>query len=95
MYSCFMSGDVNISDARARLPELIDEASNRHAPVYLAKRGLRRAAIIDADDLAHILELAEDMEDALAAEAAIREMRESGEPSIPWEQVRADLGLDG
>jgi antitoxin Phd len=88
-----MGADVNISDARSRLPELIDEARIRHAPVYLAKRGLRRAAIIDAEDLARILELAEDMEDALAAEAAIREMRESSEPSIPWEQVRADLGI--
>src|SRR5664280_1417389 len=51
------------------------------------------ASIIDADDLDEILQLAEDMTDIRAAEAARAEMRTTGETPIPWEQVKADLGL--
>lgn len=59
----------------------------------LARRGRRVAAIIDADDLDGILELAEDMADIRAAEAARAEMRITGERPIPWKKVKADLGL--
>ena len=51
------------------------------------------AAVIDADDLDQILELAEDMADIRAAAAARAEMQATGEAPIPWEQVKADLGL--
>jgi hypothetical protein len=51
------------------------------------------AAIIDADDLDRILGLAEDMADVRAAEQARAEMKATGEAPIPWEQVKADLGL--
>ena len=40
-----------------------------------------------------LLELAEDMADIRAAEAARAEMRETGKTPIPWEDVKADLGL--
>ncbi len=39
------------------------------------------------------LELAEDMADIRAAEAARAEMKATGEQPIPWAEVRADLGL--
>ena len=51
------------------------------------------AAVIDADDLDAIVELAEDMADIRAAEAARAEMKDTGEQPIPWEDVKADLGL--
>ncbi len=49
--------------------------------------------MIDADDLDELLELAEDMADIRAAEAAREETRATGDAPIPWEQVKADLGL--
>jgi hypothetical protein len=49
--------------------------------------------VIDADDLRGILELAEDMADIRAAEAARAEMKATGEQPIPWDEVKADLGL--
>jgi hypothetical protein len=49
--------------------------------------------VIDADDLGRLLELAEDMADLRAAEAARAEMRETGQTPIPWGEVKADLGL--
>jgi len=82
-----------VSAARQQLAAIIDRARAEHAPVYLARRGRRVAAVIDADDLDQILELAEDMSDILAADAARAEMAATGEAPIPWEQVKADLGL--
>lgn len=82
-----------VSQARQQLAVIIDRARAEHAPVYLARRGRRVAAVIDADDLDEILRLAEDMSDIRAAETARDEMRATGATPIPWEQVKADLGL--
>ena len=95
LYYMYMSitGPFNITEARKRLAAIIDHAHTEHEPVYLTRRGRRVAAVIDADDLEGILELAEDMADIRAAEAARAEMKASGEEPIPWDEVKADLGL--
>jgi prevent-host-death family protein len=95
MYNMYMSmtEPLNITEARKRLAAIIDQAHTEHEPVYLTRRGRRVAAVIDADDLEGILELAEDMADIRAAEAARAEMKATGEEPIPWEEVKADLGL--
>jgi antitoxin Phd len=85
--------DVTVSDARARLADVVDAARVGHEPVYLTRRGRRVAAVIDAADLDRLIEAAEDLADLEAARAARREMAETGEVAIPWEQVKADLGL--
>jgi prevent-host-death family protein len=82
-----------VSEARARLADVVDEARVAHDPVYLTRRGRRVAAVIDADQLDDLLEAAEDLEDMRLAAAARAEMAESGESPIPWEEVKADLGL--
>ena len=84
---------LNISDARTQLAAIVDRARAEHEPVYVARRGRRVAAVIDADDLDHILALAEDMADIRAAEQARAEMQATGEAPIPWDEVKADLGL--
>ncbi len=88
-----VSAVIPVSEARQQLAELIDRVRAEHTPVYLARRGRRVAAVIDADDLDAILELAEDMADIRAAEAARAEMQATGGTPIPWEQVKVDLGL--
>lgn len=95
MYIRHMSVESSfaVSEARQNLASIIDRARADHAPVYLIRRGRRVAAVIDADDLDEVLQLAEDMADIRAAEAARAEMRTTGQTPIPWEQVRADLGL--
>lgn len=87
------SAALSISDARTQLAAIIDRARAEHQPVYLARRGRRIAAVIDADDLDRLLELAEDMADIRAAEQARAEMRSTGATPIPWDEVKADLGL--
>lgn len=94
MYNRAMAANpLTVSEARQQLAAVIDRARSEHAPVYLERRGRRVAAVIDADDLDRVLELAEDMADIRAAEAARAEMQETAEAPIPWEEVRADLGL--
>jgi len=61
--------------------------------VYLARRGRRVAAVIDADDLDALLVLAEDMSDIRAAALARADMLETKQTPIPWEQVKVHLGL--
>lgn len=87
------SEEISVSAAREQLAAVIDRARDAHRPVFLSRRGRRVAAVIDADDLARVLDLAEDMADIRAAEAARTEMRETGETPIPWDEVKADLGL--
>jgi prevent-host-death family protein len=84
--------EVPVSDARARLAEVVDEARVRHDPVYLTRRGRRVAAVIDADDLDSLIAAAEDLEDIVAARAARDELA-GGAAAIPWDQVKTDLGL--
>jgi prevent-host-death family protein len=84
----------SFSAAREKLATLIDEARMQHEPVFVTRRGHRVAAIVDADDLDTMVQLAEDMADIRAAEAARSEMIATGDLPIPWEQVKADLGLN-
>lgn len=84
---------LSVSEARSQLAAIIDRLAAESAPIYLERHGRRVAAVIDADELDRLLELAEDMADIRAAEEAREEMRLTGETPIPWEQVRADLGL--
>ncbi|WP_434615369.1 type II toxin-antitoxin system prevent-host-death family antitoxin [Arthrobacter sp. A5] len=68
-------------------------AHTDHEPVFLSRRGRRVAAIIDAGDLERLIELAEDMSKfARPRNRAKRCAKRESEP-IPWEEVKADLGL--
>ncbi|WP_300015917.1 type II toxin-antitoxin system Phd/YefM family antitoxin [Pseudonocardia sp.] len=84
---------VSISEAREQLAAVVDRARTEHRPVFLSRRGRRVAAVIDADDLNRLVDLAEDMADVRAAQAARDEIRETGEQPIPWDEVKAELGL--
>lgn len=85
--------EMTVTDARSRLSEAVDIARVNHEPVYLLRRGRRVAALIDAEDLARLIEAAEDLDDLRAATAARTEMVDTGEGPVPWEEVKAELGL--
>ncbi len=84
--------EFSVTEARARLADVVDEARVGHVPVFLTRRGRRVAAVIDAGDLERLVEVAEDLADIRAAQEARDELA-AGEIAVPWEQVRADLGL--
>lgn len=85
--------EMTVSHARARLADVVDQARVEREPVYLTRRGRRIAAVIDVDQLARLEAAAEDLADLMAIEAARAEMSQPGGEPIPWEQVKADLGL--
>ncbi|WP_131764815.1 type II toxin-antitoxin system Phd/YefM family antitoxin [Candidatus Protofrankia californiensis] len=87
------SPELSVSEARERLAAIIDQVRADHKPIYLSRRGQRVAAVIDADDLDRILALAEDMADIREAEQAREEMKSTGQTPVPWDEVKADLGL--
>lgn len=103
MYVLYMSSpaadddlatDVPLSVARATLSDVVRRAREGREPVYLSSRGRRVAAVIDAQVLERIIELAEDALDLQEMQEVRSEMARAKETPIPWEQVKSDLGLD-
>ena len=78
---------LNVSEARARFSELVNRAAYGRERIVIGTRGKPKVAIIPIEDL----ELLEDLEDAQAAREGLA-ARERGE-TIPWAQVKAELGL--
>ncbi|SFO45804.1 prevent-host-death family protein [Pseudonocardia ammonioxydans] len=87
------SDELSVSEAREQLASLIDRVRAEHQPVFLSRRGRRVAAVIDAEDLQRLIEMAEDTADIRAAAEARREMAETGATPVPWDTAKADLGL--
>ena len=81
--------EISASEARERLADVIDEVRRKHEPVFIYRRGKRLAAVIDAEDLDRLVELAEDAIDIAEARAALEEEGRS----IPWAEVKEALGL--
>lgn len=88
----YIMTEMTVTEARARLADVVDAARIDHDPIYLTRRGRRVAAVIDAADLDRLIEAAEDLADIESARAARQELKEGAAP-IPWEDVKADLGL--
>lgn len=79
---------VSITDARAELPELVTRAQAE--AVTLSRRGRPVAVLISPEAYERMVRALEDVEDERAYDEAMAE----GGPNIPWEQVKADLGLE-
>jgi prevent-host-death family protein len=77
-----------VSDARARLPEVIEQA--RDEAVHLTRHGKTRAVIVSPEHYARLIDALDEHDDLVAFDAAIDEEGDS----IPWEQVKADLGWE-
>ena len=61
---------MTVSDARARLADVVDSARVGHNPVYLTRRGQRVAAVIDSEDLDRLIAAAEDLAEYITKPAA-------------------------
>ena len=62
---------MSVSEARARLADVVDDARVGREPVFLTRRGRRIAAVIDADQLERLLQAAATTNpDLIAAVAA-------------------------
>ncbi len=87
MYTWPMS-TISVTDARGRLPELIERA--RGGAVFVERRGKVEAVIVSPEQYDRMRDALEDAEDVAAFDEA---MADEG-PNIPWAQVKADLGWE-
>ncbi len=90
MYAPSMAKELSVTDARERFSEVVETAERE--PVFLTKHGRRQAVVLSAAQYDRMLELVEDAEDLAAADDAMAAVL-AGEPTIPWEDVKRDLGL--
>jgi antitoxin Phd len=77
---------MNISAAREHLSEAVELAHSE--AVFLERYGRRAAVLVSPERYDELMEALEEAEDVAAFDSA---MAEEG-PSIPWDQVKADLG---
>ncbi len=77
---------VTASEARKRFAHIIKTAQQE--AVIVERRGEAQAVVVSPAEYARLMSAAEEVDDMAAFDAA---MSEEG-PSIPWEQVKADLG---
>ena len=85
-----MATEIPVTEARERFSELVERAGR--APVFLTKRGRRQAVVLSTTEYERLLAAAEDAEDLADADSVMAEIM-AGAPTIPWAQVKADLGL--
>ncbi len=74
--------------ARARFADLINQVAYQHDRVVLHRHGRNVAALISVEDL----KLLQVLEDRFDVEAVRESLAEPG-PNVPWEEVKAELGV--
>ena len=79
--------DLSISDARADLAKAVIRA--KKSPVTISRHGKPIAVLINPSLFEKFVESFEELEDIAAFDEAMSDK----DPTIPWEQVKKDLGL--
>ncbi len=77
---------MKVSEAREKLAEVVETAQSE--AVVLERYGQTAAVVVSMERYEELLDAFEEAGDVVAFDAA---MAEGGE-SLPWEQVKADLG---
>lgn len=78
-------------EASERIAEVLDAVEKTGEPVAFERDGREVAVVISPEDFSLLQRLREAEEDRLDVEAARDAMKEPG--AIPWETLKADLGL--
>lgn len=95
MYSSYMAAaheddlEVPVTDARGKLPELLDTQVRDGRVVYLTRYSRRVGAVVPTEVAEHLEEIEDAYWSARAAEVLAK-----GEPTIPWERAVAELEAD-
>ena len=80
--------EVAVSEARNRLAEVIEEARRSGEPISVTRRGRRVAVILDSEAFDRLVDAADDIDDRRELEAA-----RTDDDFVPWDEVKAALGL--
>jgi prevent-host-death family protein len=84
------SGRVRVSEARQDLAEIVNRVAYGRERIRLVRHGREIAAVVPIEDVS-LLEAIEDELDLAAARDALADP--ANVATIPWERVKADLGL--
>ena len=87
LYDSYMT-ELAVSEAREHLAEVIDQARRSGEPIFVTRRGRRVAVIVDSEAFERIVDAAEEATDRRELAAARLE-----DDYVPWDEVKADLGL--
>ena len=79
---------MTVTEAEGTLARTVRRVLEERERVMLTEGGKPVAAIVTAEDLAFL----EALEDRIDLEEARKALAEGG-PSIPWEQIKSELGL--
>lgn len=83
---------VSISKVQKNISEIVRAVARENKRVVIARGNKALAAIVPIQDYEYLEK--EDRLDIEAAERAWKEMQESGEELIPWEQAKKELGME-
>jgi prevent-host-death family protein len=89
-----MTSTVKAEEARNKFSDIVNRAAFGHERIVVTRHGKGVAAVVPMEDLRLIEQLVEKIEDFIdteEAKAALREAETGG--TIPFEQVKADLGI--
>lgn len=78
---------IGASEARNSFADVIERAQSE--PVFVERRGRTQAVVVSPVQYERMLAALEEAEDVAAFDEAIQEEG----ANIPWNQVKADLGL--
>ena len=92
-YPHAMAGSVSFEALASMTEALKRAASGERVPI--TSGGEIRAALVPVEDLRRLeaMDAEEDRLDVDDAEQALKAFQESGEPPVPWEQIKHELGL--
>ena len=77
---------ISVSEARDSLPAVIEAAAEQ--AVVLERHGRAVAVLISPERYDELMDALEELEDVAAFDDAVAE----GGDTIPWDQVKVDLG---
>ena len=78
---------ISVTDAKVSFSKFINRVAYGRERLVITSHGKPRAALVSVDDLRQL----EEMEDAQAAREGLAAYR-AGE-TVPWSEVKAELGL--
>ena len=85
-----MTDTLNSTDAREKMADVLNRVAYAKDRVRITRRGKEVAAVVPIEDL-ELIERLEDEIDIREAKKALADVRKHG--TIPWEEVKKDLGL--
>ena len=89
-----MTTSVKAEEARNKFSDIVNRAAYGHERIVVTRRGKDIAAVVPMEDLRLIEQLVEKIEDLIDTEEAKAALREAEtEGTIPWEKMKAELGL--